>query len=256
MKYQKKYKPALWKSIKDASAAATASSNGDAAQDSGSRPKLRVTGMSRRSWIKSKPPQTSLSGPTSAPRLTKPVPVKQSTSSAAAHTSQLVSSEAPALVSLSQQRSQRQQCDTAASSSQSGTTRTPSRSRPVRPVSKRSLPRRRQYTVDAREWKLKNPWCHCCGLIFQRKPKAATSVHHSRGRVGSLLLDQRFWKAACDECHEYIHHNPSIAQALGLFCRMGRWNTPPKRCQCDGCGCRVADGVLECGACLMERKHV
>jgi hypothetical protein len=52
-------------------------------------------------------------------------------------------------------------------------------------------------------------------------------VHHSRGRVGTLLIDTRFWKAVSRKAHDWIGEHPEEARALGLLCQPGEWNTPP-----------------------------
>lgn len=203
--YKPKGKKAPWTTTPAAIAAATALKHGaDAAVSRSGTTRQNGAGITRRSWLRSKPKPSAVS-------LNRTVPVASS------------KSHVP----------------------QKSWTR-------IAPVSKRSLPRRRQYTVDARAWKLRNPLCQCCRLIFKRKPQPTTSVHHSRGRASTLLLDQRFWKAACDECHDWIHQNPSLAQSLGLFCAMGKWNSPPKHGYCDSCGCRTSE--LLCGACLTEKR--
>lgn len=53
-------------------------------------------------------------------------------------------------------------------------------------------------------------------------------VHHVRGRVGSLLLDERFWKAMCRQHHDWINRNPDAARELGLLAQPGEWNTTPR----------------------------
>jgi hypothetical protein len=44
---------------------------------------------------------------------------------------------------------------------------------------------------------------------------AATEVHHRRGRVGTLLLDERYWLAVCHDCHGWIHNHPALAYEYG-----------------------------------------
>lgn len=46
--------------------------------------------------------------------------------------------------------------------------------------------------------------------------RRATQVHHRRGRVGALLLDERYWSAMCAECHLHITVNPALAYELGI----------------------------------------
>lgn len=56
----------------------------------------------------------------------------------------------------------------------------------------------------------------------------ATEIHHSRGRAGTLLLDERFWKGTCASAHDFIHSNPALAREYGLICKHGDWNNAPK----------------------------
>ena len=53
-------------------------------------------------------------------------------------------------------------------------------------------------------------------------------VHHRRGRVGALLLDERFWLAVSKEGHRFIHANIHAARLAGFICRPGEWNVPPE----------------------------
>lgn len=57
--------------------------------------------------------------------------------------------------------------------------------------------------------------------------KAATQVHHKRGRIATLLLDKRFWIAVSAEGHDFIHNNVSKAMKLGLLAAKGYWNEAP-----------------------------
>lgn len=41
-------------------------------------------------------------------------------------------------------------------------------------------------------------------------------LHHAKGRVGSLLIDVRYFKALCRRCHRWVEDNPEEAKALGL----------------------------------------
>src|SRR5690349_9596322 len=113
--------------------------------------------------------------------------------------------------------------------------------RRIRSVSKRRQGRMREYRARAKLFRLLQPECQCCRRIFGRKPAPATEVHHSRGRVASLLLDERFWIAACGKCHDWCHANPSTAREKGLFCDLGKWNSPPVPGQCDRCRCALRD---------------
>lgn len=64
---------------------------------------------------------------------------------------------------------------------------------------------------DKREQFLLTRWCayHGHGCI-------PTTVHHSKGRTGTLYLDERYWKALCMVAHEWVEKNPDKAKDLGL----------------------------------------
>ena len=80
------------------------------------------------------------------------------------------------------------------------------------------------YKPVAEAYKLANPKCHCCGSIFARPARATSDVHHSRGKLGALLTDTRFFIAACRECHNWIGDHPDRARSAGLLCNVGSWN--------------------------------
>lgn len=107
----------------------------------------------------------------------------------------------------------------------------------IRPVSERRASLMRLYYSRARKFKrLTN--CFCAGLypgknggtfvVCAKKYHACTDVHHSRGRAGSLLIDERFWIPVCRRAHNWIQANPERARALGLLCQPGEWNVPVK----------------------------
>lgn len=83
-----------------------------------------------------------------------------------------------------------------------------------------------QYEALANEFKRLNPMCGVC----HKKP--TSDVHHSRGRLGPLLMDQRFWIPVCRTCHDWIGSNPDAARKLtwksiAVLCAKGEWNSPP-----------------------------
>jgi hypothetical protein len=51
-----------------------------------------------------------------------------------------------------------------------------------------------------------------------------TEIHHSRGRLGSLLRDQRFWIAMSKAGHRWVHSNIPEARQRGWICEAGQWN--------------------------------
>ncbi len=89
--------------------------------------------------------------------------------------------------------------------------------------------RRRAYNARVKVWR----GGKCCAFIPH---KAATQCHHQRGRIGSLLMDERFWIPICAEGHAWIDANREEARKtvallqdgrhLLLLCAPGEWNTP------------------------------
>lgn len=62
-------------------------------------------------------------------------------------------------------------------------------------------------------------------IVFLGKPenkicpitkKPTTDVHHKKGRVGSLFLNQRYWVALSREGHKYVEENPEWAKENGF----------------------------------------
>ena len=45
--------------------------------------------------------------------------------------------------------------------------------------------------------------------------KKTTDIHHKKGRIGSLLLDTRYWVALSREGHKYVEENPEWAKENG-----------------------------------------
>ena len=44
----------------------------------------------------------------------------------------------------------------------------------------------------------------------------ATTVHHSKGRIGPLLNDVRYWVPGCMNCHTWVENNPAEAKERGF----------------------------------------
>lgn len=63
----------------------------------------------------------------------------------------------------------------------------------------------------------------------------ATQIHHSRGRLGPLLLDQRFWIPVSMAGHQWIDSHREEARkrewmGIPLLCARGNWNAlPPEK---------------------------
>lgn len=71
------------------------------------------------------------------------------------------------------------------------------------------------------------PICVAC-LTRGISPTPSCQVHHARGRVHRLLLDERFWIAVCAECHEWIHDHARTARELGLLAPIAEFNVFPR----------------------------
>lgn len=101
------------------------------------------------------------------------------------------------------------------------------RQKPLKKVSKAQRRRLKGYFEARDEYLAQYPVCGIC-LVRGLTPMAATEVHHARGRVGSLLIDTRFFVPSCRPCREWPHENPKEARALGVLAGPAEWNTPPK----------------------------
>ncbi len=90
----------------------------------------------------------------------------------------------------------------------------------IRPVSARAAKARRAYLAKRGVWIQGRRCCNCVGT-------AATEVHHTRGRLGGLLMDDAYWLPVCSGCHNWIHNNQDQARERGLLCAKGDWNRQP-----------------------------
>ena len=75
----------------------------------------------------------------------------------------------------------------------------------------------------------KNRTCKVSLLADTGRPKLvpASQIHHVRGRVGTLLIDRRFFLSVSGENHTWIHNNPEVARDFGFLCAKGQWNRAP-----------------------------
>lgn len=59
----------------------------------------------------------------------------------------------------------------------------------------------------------------CClgeKLIPQVKCYGVMTIHHAKGKEGSLLTDKRYFKFLCRRHHDWVHRNHKEAVKLGL----------------------------------------
>lgn len=93
----------------------------------------------------------------------------------------------------------------------------------IRGVSRARSKRLKAYSKRAAEWKNGKA---CC---FPNCTKEAADVHHWRGRIGSLLTDERYWLPVCRTHHRWIGDNPNEARCMGLLAPTGLWNTTERQ---------------------------
>lgn len=115
--------------------------------------------------------------------------------------------------------------------------REPKQKKPVRKRSPRQTKREAAYNRRVRAWKkgrkcigssIKAEFIGLDGLNFPClfRAHACQDCHHSRGKLGPLLMDERFWVPTCRSLHSWIQDNPAEARTLGLLCEKGLWNKP------------------------------
>lgn len=86
------------------------------------------------------------------------------------------------------------------------------------------------YRKEARAFVKAHPWCKACKIQWTTlKPRRTKDVHHTRGRSGELLRDQRYWMPVCRQCHNWIGNNIAEARKLGLIDQKGKWNDGKRR---------------------------
>lgn len=90
----------------------------------------------------------------------------------------------------------------------------------IRRRSKKRAKQEREYKEVRDMFLLDNPICVPHGDIspidiYTFGEIEATTVHHKKGRIGSLLTDSRYFLACCMECHEFIERNPRWAKEHG-----------------------------------------
>lgn len=80
----------------------------------------------------------------------------------------------------------------------------------IKPRSTKRAKHERVYLAKRIEF-LHRPENMVCPVTGQR----ATEVHHKKGRVGNLLLDENYWLGVSHEGHKYIEEHPEEAKARG-----------------------------------------
>lgn len=83
--------------------------------------------------------------------------------------------------------------------------------KPIKKVSDKRKIENLKYKVLRIEFlsKTENQKCPITG-------KPTTDIHHMKGRIGSLLLDTRYWVALSREGHKFVEENPEWARKNGF----------------------------------------
>ena len=94
--------------------------------------------------------------------------------------------------------------------------------KPIPTVKQKKLPSRSSkrkeqeviYSKQRKEFLALKPMCEA--HLPSVCTKVSTDVHHMKGRVGDLLLDETHWLSVCRGCHYWIEFRPEAAKALGF----------------------------------------
>lgn len=85
--------------------------------------------------------------------------------------------------------------------------------KPIPKVSQKQVERLAQYRKVRDHFMKEHPNCQA---RLQGCTIKSTDCHHSRGKVGDLLTDNRYFKALCRSCHSYIETHPFNAKEMGF----------------------------------------
>jgi hypothetical protein len=88
---------------------------------------------------------------------------------------------------------------------------TKSRSYRIKSVSDKKLQELKEYRVIRDRYLKENPVCEFVGCESRD-----VELHHCKGRIGSLLTDNRYFKSLCRKHHVFCEMNPREAKELGL----------------------------------------
>lgn len=86
-----------------------------------------------------------------------------------------------------------------------------SRSYRIKSVSDKKLVELKEYRKKRDAFMKANKVCQ-----FPDCKEISTDLHHSKGRVGALLTDERYFKALCRTHHVWCELHPLEAKELGL----------------------------------------
>lgn len=87
----------------------------------------------------------------------------------------------------------------------------PTTSKRIKQISDKKLEELKEYRIVRDRYFKNNPVCE-----FPNCSSREITLHHAKGRIGSLLTDDRYFKSLCMYHHRVIEENPTEAKRLGL----------------------------------------
>lgn len=89
----------------------------------------------------------------------------------------------------------------------------PTKQKPLAPRSKKRAKQESEYSNKRKIFMSAHSMCQAniSGLCTS----TSTDIHHVKGRVGELLLDESYWMSVCRACHQWIETHPVEATQLG-----------------------------------------
>lgn len=90
--------------------------------------------------------------------------------------------------------------------------RTDKKPKKINPVSEKLSANLKIYKEVRETFLQKHPKCQ---VGVSGCTKESTQIHHSKGRIGELLIDTKYFVAICYNCHRYVEENPLEAYQNG-----------------------------------------
>jgi len=86
------------------------------------------------------------------------------------------------------------------------------------PIAKRSAKMKSNVAILRKQYPefLAQPGNHLCKLKMEGCQTHAVTVHHSKGRIGELLFDQKYWMPSCLVCNIEVENKDGEAREKGL----------------------------------------
>jgi hypothetical protein len=88
--------------------------------------------------------------------------------------------------------------------------------KPLTSIKKESETRKEQLKIYRKEARKFVTTHNKCELKMEGCEKESACVHHTKGREGDLLLDQKFWKASCLSCNLQVEIKDAEARSKDL----------------------------------------